>query len=84
MSSRTYFNRITEPVLMFHGTLDESCDIRWARTTETALKKAGVDAKLVEYAGAGHAFYGPWSNSIRRADRFFTEHLPKEIRSLDW
>jgi dipeptidyl aminopeptidase/acylaminoacyl peptidase len=80
MSSRTYFNRITEPVLMFHGTRDDSCDIRWARATDTALKKAGVDAKLVEYAGAGHAFYGPWSDSIRRADRFFMKHMPKTDR----
>jgi dipeptidyl aminopeptidase/acylaminoacyl peptidase len=77
MSSRTYFDRITEPVLMFHGTRDDSCDIRWARATDTALKKAGVDVTLVEYPGAGHYFYGPWSDSIRKADRFFTKHMPK-------
>ena len=76
MSSRTYFDRITEPVLMFHGTQDDSCDIRWARATDRALANAGVDTTLVEYDGAGHYFYGPWNDSIRKADRFFTKHMP--------
>lgn len=80
MSSRTYFDRITEPVLMFHGTRDDSCDISWARATDRALEQAGVDTTLVEYAGAGHYFYGPWNDSIRKADRFFTKHMPTASR----
>ena len=80
MSSRTFFDRITEPVLMFHGTNDDSCDIRWARATDRALAKAGVDTTLVEYDGAGHYFYGPWSDSIRKADRFFTTHMATASR----
>lgn len=75
MSSRNYFFRITEPVLAFHGTKDESCDISWARATEKALTKAGVNNELVEYKGAGHYFYGPWSNSIKRVGKFLDEHL---------
>jgi uncharacterized protein len=75
MSSRTYFDRITEPVLMFHGTNDDSCSIRWARATDTALQRAGVDATLVEFKGAGHYFYGPWNDSIRQTDRFLKKHL---------
>jgi dipeptidyl aminopeptidase/acylaminoacyl peptidase len=75
MSARTYFSRITEPILMFHGTNDESCAISWARATDDALTRAGKDATLVEYPGAGHYFYGPWNDSIKRAEQFLTKHL---------
>jgi hypothetical protein len=30
---------------------------------------------LVEYKGAGHYFYGPWTDSIKRVDRFLEKHL---------
>jgi dipeptidyl aminopeptidase/acylaminoacyl peptidase len=75
MSARNYFSRVTEPILMFHGTNDESCAISWARATDAALTRAGKDATLVEYKGAGHYFYGPWTDSIRRVDRFLAKHL---------
>jgi dipeptidyl aminopeptidase/acylaminoacyl peptidase len=75
MSSRSYFDRITEPVLMIHGTADESCPIRWARATAAALEDAGKEVTLVEYPGAPHYMYGEWSDSIRRVDRFLRTHL---------
>jgi len=75
LSSRNYFSRITEPILAFHGTEDDSCDIAWARATEAALDAAGVENTLVEYRGAGHYFYGPWTDSIRKVGRFLDRHL---------
>jgi dipeptidyl aminopeptidase/acylaminoacyl peptidase len=75
MSARNYFSRVTEPILMFHGTNDESCAISWARATDAALTRAGKDATLVEYKGAGHYFYGPWTDSIKRVGRFLDKHL---------
>lgn len=75
MSSRNYFDRITEPVLAFHGTADGTCDIRWARETQKALEEAGVDSRLVEYKGADHYFYGPWNDSIRQVGKFLKKHL---------
>ena len=68
-------DRITEPVLMFHGTRDESCPIDWARTTRDALRSANVDVRLVEYPGAGHYMYGEWADSIRQVQRFLAQHL---------
>lgn len=75
MSSRNYFSRITEPVLMIHGTADESCAISWARATKDALVKAGKDVRLVEYKGAGHYMYGPWSDSIQQVSAFLKKEL---------
>ncbi|MGA0209837.1 MAG: alpha/beta hydrolase family protein [Candidatus Nanopelagicales bacterium] len=75
MSSRNYFFRITEPVLAFHGTADDTCEISWARATKSALDEAGVENQLVEYKGAGHYFYSPWSDSIKKVGRFLDKHL---------
>jgi dipeptidyl aminopeptidase/acylaminoacyl peptidase len=75
MSSRYYFSRITEPVLMIHGTKDESCDISWARATNNALEKSGVDVTYVEYPGAPHYMFGEWNDSIRQVDRFLKRNL---------
>jgi dipeptidyl aminopeptidase/acylaminoacyl peptidase len=75
ISAVNYVDRITEPVLMFHGTRDESCPIGWARKTKAALVSAGVDVRLVEYAGAGHYMYGEWADSMRRSLAFLERHL---------
>ena len=75
MSSRNYFDRVTEPVLMIHGTADDTCSITWARETRDALEDAGADVELVEYRGAGHYMYGEWADSIRRVGGFLKTHL---------
>jgi dipeptidyl aminopeptidase/acylaminoacyl peptidase len=75
MSSRYFFSRITEPVLMIHGTRDESCDISWARATNSALERSGVDVTYVEYPGAPHYMFGEWSDSIKQVDRFLKKNL---------
>lgn len=69
LSSRTYFDRVEVPLLSLHGTLDDTCPIGWARTTQRLARRAGVDAQLVTYED-GHAFYPTWESSIRRAVRF--------------
>lgn len=75
MSSRYFFSRITEPVLMIHGTKDESCDINWARATHKALQRNGKDATLIEYPGAKHYMYGEWNDSIKKVSQFLKRTL---------
>lgn len=75
VSPRTYFDRITEPVLIHHGTADESCPIRWSRTTLRAMKAAGVDVRMHSYPGEPHAFVADWPLSMRRTTAFFRRHL---------
>ena len=75
MSSRYFFSRVTEPVLIIHGTKDQSCDISWARATHKELQRNGVDVTYVEYPGAPHYMYGEWSDSIKQVDRFLTKNL---------
>ena len=75
VSPRTYFDRITEPVLIHHGTADESCPIRWSRQTLRAMKAAGVQARMRTYPGEPHAFAADWPLSMRRTTGFFRRHL---------
>ena len=75
VSPRTFFDRISEPLLVHHGTDDESCPIRWSRATMQALRAAGKDARMFTYQGEHHAFGPQWPTSMRRTVAFFDRTL---------
>jgi len=75
VSPRTYFDRITEPILVHHGTSDSTCPPRWSRTTVGALRAAGADVRLRWYEGEEHAFGALWPLSMRRTVAFFDRTL---------
>ncbi|MFC7493363.1 MULTISPECIES: alpha/beta hydrolase family protein [unclassified Nocardioides] len=70
LSSRTHFDRITEPVLVLHGAVDGTCPPRWSRETQALLRRADVDSTLVTYPGEDHTFYARWQDSIVRTVQF--------------
>ena len=75
-SPRTYFARITEPLLIHHGTADEDCPLTWSRESVAALKAKGKDVELRVYPGGRHTLTSPqWDTSIRRTEAFLAEHL---------
>ena len=74
-SPRSYFDRITEPLLIHHGTADESCPIAWSRETVAALKDEGKDVELHVYPGQRHTFTSQWPLSIRRTAAFLDKHM---------
>ena len=73
-SSRPYFERITEPVLMVHGRFDDTCPPPWATATHRALRAAGVDSQLQWYDD-GHAFGPAFNAAMDRTVRFFDAEL---------
>jgi len=75
VSPVTYFDRVSEPILIQHGTADESCPIVWSQQTLAALQSAGADAELITYDGEPHAFEAAWPVSMERTVAFFAEHL---------
>jgi dipeptidyl aminopeptidase/acylaminoacyl peptidase len=75
VSPRTYFDRVTEPLLIHHGTADDTCPLRWTRATHAALQREGKDSRLFLYEGEGHAFGPQWPKSMRRTVRFLDRHL---------
>lgn len=46
----------SKPIRIFHGSADELAPITACQNYVAALSKAGKDARLYEYAGAGHVF----------------------------
>jgi dipeptidyl aminopeptidase/acylaminoacyl peptidase len=75
VSPRTFFGRVTEPVLIHHGTSDDSCPIVWSRRTTAALERAGADVTFRIYQGEEHAFYPQWPTSMNRTLGFLRRHL---------
>jgi dipeptidyl aminopeptidase/acylaminoacyl peptidase len=74
-SPRPYFARVSAPVLLHHGTLDDTCPIHWSRATARALRRTGNAARLITYRGEGHTMYAQWPRSMRRTTAFFDRHL---------
>ncbi len=72
-SSRPFFDRITEPVLMVHGRADATCPPAWAEATQAALVAEGVDSKLAWYDD-GHAFGPAFTAAMDRTIGFFEQH----------
>ena len=75
MSPRSGSDRITEPVLLHHGTSDDTCPPAWSRATTRLMRAAGVDATLHEYVGEEHAFVAQWPLSMLRTTAFFRSRL---------
>ncbi|MFI1356059.1 alpha/beta hydrolase family protein [Streptomyces sp. NPDC020898] len=75
VSPLTYVDRVTEPLLIHHGIVDETCPIAWTRETVAAFEKAGKDVQLRTYQGEGHTFYGQWPRSMNTTMAFFERHL---------
>jgi dipeptidyl aminopeptidase/acylaminoacyl peptidase len=74
-SSRPYFDRVSEPLLVHHGIQDDTCPIRWSEATVKTLEAAGKDVTFVKYRGEGHTFARQWQRSIERTADFFDKHL---------
>jgi dipeptidyl aminopeptidase/acylaminoacyl peptidase len=74
-SPLTYVDRVTEPLLIHHGTADDTCPLAWSERTAAAFEKAGKDVELVKYEGEGHTFAPQWPASMDRTMAFFDRHL---------
>ncbi|MBA3741564.1 alpha/beta fold hydrolase [Sporichthya sp.] len=75
LSARTYFDRITEPIQLNHGSEDGTCPYRWSTATQQRLAQAGVDSELIRWPGEDHAFYATWAESMDRSIEFLRERL---------
>jgi dipeptidyl aminopeptidase/acylaminoacyl peptidase len=75
VSPVNFFDRVSAPILIHHGTADASCPIGWSRKTLTALRRVDKDAKLFTYEGEQHAFGPAWPTSMRRTVAFLDAKL---------
>ncbi|MFL1905437.1 alpha/beta hydrolase family protein [Streptomyces tauricus] len=71
----TYVDRATEPLLIHHGTADDTCPLVWSERAAAAFEAAGKDVELVKWKGEGHTFGPRWPASMDRTMAFFEKHL---------
>ncbi len=75
-SPLTYVSKDSAPFLIMHGDRDNTVPLKQSEVLAEALKKAGVEAKLVVVKGNGHG--GPGFNSPENRkllEDFFARHL---------
>ncbi len=75
LSSRTYFDRVTQPLLIHHGSSDDTCPIAWSRDTQRLLRRAGAHSRLEVYRGEEHAFIPQWPLSMDRTVAFLRRRM---------
>ena len=73
-SPLTYAGRVRTPTLFINGEVDQRVPYSEAEQMYVALKKNGVPAKVIQYAGMPHSISGSW-NQIHR--------MLNELRWLD-
>ncbi|MFI9150052.1 alpha/beta fold hydrolase [Streptomyces sp. NPDC053367] len=71
----TYVDRVTEPLLIHHGTADVVCPPRWSKETAAAFEAAGKDVELRTWPGEGHTFGPRWADSMDVTEAFFARRL---------
>lgn len=71
MSAFNYFERITDPILVLHGSVDRTCPPKWATDAVSQLQRLNKSVKYVSYKGADHTFYGTtWNKSMAETVKF--------------
>lgn len=75
ISPDQHFDRVTEPVLMVHGTADTTCPPEWAAHSQRAMERAGVDVTLTWYEDEGHTFGPAFDRAMARTVRFLDNRL---------
>jgi acetyl esterase/lipase len=75
----THANKNNAPILILHGTADETVEVAQSEKFAAALKKAGAEHQLVIVEGATHSFHlQPKQQDLRPLVLgFFDKHLKK-------
>ncbi len=60
-SPLTYASRVRAPTLFIHGEVDQRVPYSEAEQMYVALKKNGVPAQMIQYAGMPHGITGSWN-----------------------
>ena len=76
----TYVDKADSPILIVHGSADETVALSQSETLAAALKKAGVEHEFVVIPGAPHTFHlQPKQRDLRPlVFGFFDKHLKSQ------
>jgi len=74
LSAEKFYENVNDPILIHHGTLDDTCDIAWSEKALAEMTALGKDVELITYRD-GHAFGPYWTESMVNTVEFLNEHL---------
>jgi uncharacterized protein len=75
ISPLTLFRNIRVPILIHHGTADESVPLAWSERAAGELEALNKDVTLEVYPGEPHEFVNAWPQVMARTVAFFDEQL---------
>ncbi len=71
LSVRGYMANIVDPVMIHHGTKDDSVPLTWSRKLEEQLKALGKKSTFYIYKDEPHEFIKAWPLVMKRTAGFF-------------
>lgn len=79
----THIDRKTAPFLIFHGGRDTLVPLDQSQRLDAALRKAGVESKLVVFPTAGHGYREPQllAQTFAAVQAFFNRHLKTSVKT---
>lgn len=75
MSAENYFDKIDDPIMIHHGSADDTCQLAWSERATNQMKALDKDVTLHVYDGEQHAFGPQWELSMQRSVEFFKQNL---------
>jgi len=75
LSPINFFDYVSEPVQIYHGTADDSVPLDWSIRSRDALRAEDKAVELIIYEGAPHEFIKDFQPFMRGVTKFFDEHL---------
>lgn len=75
MSPINFLNNIKTPVMLHHGTEDESVPLAWSDNLAEAMEQENKNVTYYIYENEPHEFINAWSQVMRRSVDFFDRYL---------
>lgn len=77
ISPINFFPNVTAPIMIHHGTADDSVPLEWSERASAALQTARKDVILHTYTGEPHEFIDAWPLVMQRTTAFFNERVKR-------
>ena len=75
ISTPTFFDRVQAPLMIHHGTADESVPIEWSDRLSEELRELDKDVEYYIYDGQPHEFTSSWGQVMQRTVDFFDREV---------
>ncbi|MDP3963980.1 MAG: alpha/beta fold hydrolase [bacterium] len=75
ISPVTHLTRTVSPVMIHHGTNDESVPLEWSEALAVEMRDAEKNPLLYVYEGEPHEFINAWPLVMQRTTEFFDMHV---------